>query len=155
MFRRAAVISVVGRRFKSNNAPTDGKSLQNAFLRAVNSAATTKSGVEVPTPSVEVPKQAPAAPVVPQPAAVRPAPIPAPIDHDNLLEFAPKILVIGVGGGGCNAVNNMISRGLTGVRFLCANTDAQHLATSMSEHRLQLGKHATQGLGCGANPAVG
>lgn len=77
------------------------------------------------------------------------------IHTEELLQFAPKILVIGVGGGGCNAVNNMISRGLTGVRFVCANTDAQHLASSLAETRLQLGKTVTQGLGCGANPSVG
>jgi len=70
-------------------------------------------------------------------------------------EFAPRICVVGVGGGGCNAVNNMISRGLSGVEFICANTDAQHLSATLTEKRLQLGRDRTSGLGCGANPEVG
>ena len=82
-------------------------------------------------------------------AALNPAAV------SNLKEFAPKICVIGVGGGGCNAVNNMIARGLVGVDFVCANTDAQHLATTLAENKLQLGREATQGLGCGANPESG
>ncbi len=49
----------------------------------------------------------------------------------------------------------MIARGLTGVDFLCANTDAQHLALTLSQKKLQFGKDTTQGLGCGANPEVG
>eukprot|EP01041_Mallomonas_annulata_P010579 gene10579-22073_t len=73
----------------------------------------------------------------------------------TLTEFLPKICVIGVGGGGCNAVNNMISRGLSGVEFICANTDAQHLSTTQTENRIQLGRSLTQGLGCGANPDIG
>lgn len=70
-------------------------------------------------------------------------------------EFAPKICVIGVGGAGGNAVNNMIMRGLSGVEFLVCNTDAQHLATTLTDNRLQIGRDITQGLGCGANPDVG
>lgn len=70
-------------------------------------------------------------------------------------EFAPKISVIGVGGAGGNAVNNMIMRGLSGVEFLVCNTDAQHLATTLTDNRLQIGRDITQGLGCGANPDVG
>lgn len=73
----------------------------------------------------------------------------------NLTEFAPRIVVIGVGGGGCNAINNMVARGLTGVDFICANTDAQHLATTLTEKRIQMGRGLTEGLGCGANPDVG
>lgn len=72
-----------------------------------------------------------------------------------LQEFAPRICVIGVGGGGCNAVNNMIARGLSGVEFICANTDAQHLTATLAETKLQLGRDKTSGLGCGANPEVG
>lgn len=60
-------------------------------------------------------------------------------------EFAPKICVIGVGGAGGNAVNNMIMRGLSGVDFLVANTDAQHLATTLTDNRLQIGRDITQG----------
>lgn len=69
-------------------------------------------------------------------------------------EFAPRICVVGVGGGGCNAVNNMIARGLSGVEFICANTDAQHLSATLTDKRLQLGRDRTSGLGCGANPEV-
>ena len=73
----------------------------------------------------------------------------------NIHEFAPRIIVFGVGGGGCNAVNNMIARGLTGVDFICANTDAQHLASTLAPTRIQLGRSSTNGLGCGANPEIG
>jgi hypothetical protein len=75
--------------------------------------------------------------------------------NSPLKEFLPKICVIGVGGGGCNAVNNMISRGLAGVEFICANTDAQHLSNTLAETRIQIGRELTEGLGCGANPDVG
>ena len=49
-------------------------------------------------------------------------------------------------------MNNMIARGLTGVEFICANTDAQHLASTLATKRIQLGRTSTGGLGCGANP---
>ena len=67
----------------------------------------------------------------------------------NLQEFAPRICVVGVGGGGCNAINNMVARGLSGVEFICTNTDAQHLSTTLTEKRIQLGRTFTEGLGCG------
>ena len=73
----------------------------------------------------------------------------------NLREFSARICVIGVGGAGCNAVNNMVSRGLSGVDFVCTNTDAQHLASCLAEKKVQLGRDATEGLGCGANPKMG
>lgn len=76
-------------------------------------------------------------------------------NHNHVHEFAPKICVVGVGGAGGNAVNNMIARGLAGVDFLICNTDAQHLTTSLADNKLQLGKGVTQGLGCGANPNAG
>ena len=66
-----------------------------------------------------------------------------------------KIKVIGVGGGGCNAVNTMIKSGLTGVEFVVANTDAQALAANLAPTKLQLGTDLTKGLGAGANPEVG
>ncbi|MDR1489297.1 MAG: cell division protein FtsZ [Desulfovibrio sp.] len=66
-----------------------------------------------------------------------------------------KIKVIGVGGGGGNAVNNMISSGLSGVSFIVANTDAQVLEQSLAEHKVQLGAKLTKGLGAGGNPKVG
>ncbi|MCX5619414.1 MULTISPECIES: cell division protein FtsZ [Bombella] len=67
----------------------------------------------------------------------------------------PRITVIGVGGGGVNAVNNMISGQLRGVNFIAANTDAQQLALSKAETRLQLGPTLTRGLGAGAKPEIG
>lgn len=67
----------------------------------------------------------------------------------------PRITVIGVGGGGVNAVNNMITGQLRGVNFIAANTDAQQLALSKAETRLQLGPTLTRGLGAGAKPEVG
>ncbi len=66
-----------------------------------------------------------------------------------------RIRVVGVGGGGCNSVNRMISAGLTGVEFIAANTDSQALAASMAPLKLQLGSELTRGLGAGANPEVG
>jgi cell division protein FtsZ len=67
----------------------------------------------------------------------------------------PLISVVGVGGAGGNAVNNMIARGLTGVQFLVCNTDAQALSQSMTEQRVQLGRTLTRGLGAGARPDIG
>lgn len=68
---------------------------------------------------------------------------------------AAKIRVIGLGGAGNNAVNRMIESGLEGVEFIAANTDAQVLAKSHAEVRIQLGDRLTRGLGAGANPEVG
>ncbi|HET9026010.1 MAG TPA: cell division protein FtsZ [Trueperaceae bacterium] len=65
------------------------------------------------------------------------------------------IRVIGLGGGGNNAVNRMIETGLRGVEFVAANTDAQVLATSLADVRIQMGDHLTKGLGAGADPEVG
>ena len=66
-----------------------------------------------------------------------------------------RIKVIGIGGGGGNAVNNMIRSGLRGVEFIAANTDAQALRSSDATTKMQLGHELTKGLGAGANPAVG
>jgi len=66
-----------------------------------------------------------------------------------------KIKVIGVGGGGNNAVNTMIEAGLMGVEFIAVNTDAQDLKRSLASRRFQLGNQLTKGLGAGANPEVG
>jgi cell division protein FtsZ len=73
----------------------------------------------------------------------------------ELRELKPRILVCGVGGGGGNAVNNMIMSGLSGVDFLIANTDAQALASSRAERIIQMGLQVTEGLGAGAQPEVG
>ncbi len=66
-----------------------------------------------------------------------------------------RILVVGVGGGGGNAVKNMIDLGLSGVEFICANTDLQALNANPAPVRLQLGEKLTRGLGAGSNPEVG
>lgn len=70
-------------------------------------------------------------------------------------ETHAKIKVIGVGGAGGNAVNNMIDSNLQGVKFIVANTDAQALDLSKAEKKIQLGAQLTQGLGAGANPNIG
>src|ERR1700742_122534 len=70
-------------------------------------------------------------------------------------DFTPRITVIGVGGGGTNAVDNMITANLQGVEFVVANTDAQQLMHSRADRRIQLGPHITQGLGAGAKPEIG
>jgi cell division protein FtsZ len=70
-------------------------------------------------------------------------------------ELKPRITVIGVGGAGGNAVNNMIDMGLEGVEFIVANSDAQALAHSRAERRIQMGTEVTRGLGAGANPNIG
>jgi cell division protein FtsZ len=73
------------------------------------------------------------------------------IEHDT----SAKIKVVGCGGGGGNAVNNMIMSSLKGVQFIVANTDAQDIHKSMAEHKIQMGEQLTKGLGAGANPEVG
>ncbi|MBL8256275.1 MAG: cell division protein FtsZ [Pseudoxanthomonas mexicana] len=70
-------------------------------------------------------------------------------------ELKPKITVVGVGGAGGNAVNNMIHLNLEGVDFVCANTDSQSLAQSAADRKVQLGTGITRGLGAGARPEVG
>ncbi len=79
----------------------------------------------------------------------------------SLIEFEPKheysacLKVVGVGGGGSNAVNAMVQSGLQGVEFVVANTDMQALQASPCTHKIQVGENLTQGLGAGANPAIG
>src|ERR1700761_7963484 len=77
------------------------------------------------------------------------------IPQMNHTDFSPRITVIGVGGGGTNAVDNMIAANLQGVEFVVANTDAQQLMHSRADRRIQLGPHITQGLGAGAKPEIG
>ena len=76
---------------------------------------------------------------------------------NNKLEMdqIADIKVIGVGGGGCNAVNRMIDSVLRGVEFIVANTDQQVLNVSHAEHKIQLGKTITKGRGAGTRPEVG
>ncbi|WP_152392208.1 cell division protein FtsZ [Paenibacillus guangzhouensis] len=77
------------------------------------------------------------------------------LEFDFEMESLAQIKVIGVGGGGSNAVNRMIDNGVKGVEFITVNTDAQALHLAKSEHRLQIGDKLTRGLGAGANPDVG
>jgi cell division protein FtsZ len=76
------------------------------------------------------------------------------IVEDEELPTGARVKVIGVGGGGGNAVNTMIAAGLTGVEFVAMNTDAQDLRRSLAPKRFQLGQQLTKGLGAGANPEV-
>jgi cell division protein FtsZ len=73
----------------------------------------------------------------------------------DLKELRPKITVFGVGGAGCNAVNNMIEAGLQGVDFVVANTDSQALGNSKAERLIQMGVAVTEGLGAGSQPEIG
>jgi cell division protein FtsZ len=77
------------------------------------------------------------------------------IADNSTLPTGARIKVIGVGGGGCNAVNTMIRSGLTGVEYIVANTDSQALNANMAGVKIQLGGNVTKGLGAGANPEVG
>jgi cell division protein FtsZ len=69
--------------------------------------------------------------------------------------YQPVLKVLGLGGGGCNAVNRMIELGLGGVEFVAANTDAQALRSSLAPNKIQLGPKSTRGLGAGGDPRVG
>ncbi len=77
------------------------------------------------------------------------------IEFDENRNLAAKVKIVGVGGGGNNALNTMISSRLSGVDFIAANTDAQALAANLAPIKLQLGSTLTKGLGAGANPEVG
>ncbi|PKA43109.1 cell division protein FtsZ [Rhizobium sullae] len=77
------------------------------------------------------------------------------LQKPDITELKPRITVFGVGGGGGNAVNNMISAGLQGVDFVVANTDAQALTMTKAERIIQLGANVTEGLGAGSQPEVG
>ena len=77
----------------------------------------------------------------------------ATLDQEPTL--SAKLKVIGVGGGGCNAIESMMRRGLSGVEYVAINTDAQVLATSHADHKIQIGTNLTKGLGAGADPNVG
>jgi len=77
------------------------------------------------------------------------------LHRPDIVDLRPRITVFGVGGGGGNAVNNMISAGLEGVEFVVANTDSQSLKMSRAERKIQLGVNVTAGLGAGSNPEIG
>ncbi len=74
---------------------------------------------------------------------------------DRAKPMSAVLKVVGVGGGGCNAVESMIKRGLVGVEYVVVNTDAQVLNSSTAEHKVQVGNSITRGLGAGADPNVG
>ena len=77
------------------------------------------------------------------------------LEFETSIETLATIKVIGVGGGGNNAVNRMIEHGVQGVEFIAVNTDAQALNLSKAEIKMQIGGKLTRGLGAGANPEVG
>lgn len=77
------------------------------------------------------------------------------LEFDLEYDTLAQIKVIGVGGGGSNAVNRMIDSGIQGVEFIAVNTDYQALNLSKAQHKLQIGGKLTRGLGAGANPEVG
>ncbi len=77
------------------------------------------------------------------------------IELDTKQEYGAKIRIVGIGGGGSNAVNSMINKGLEGVEFCVLNTDVQALEKSSAPFKLQIGKNLTRGLGAGADPEVG
>ena len=77
------------------------------------------------------------------------------IHRPNQIESFARIQVIGVGGGGCNAVDRMIDEGLQGVEFVAINTDAQALLLSKAQTRVRVGEKLTRGLGSGGDPEIG
>lgn len=77
----------------------------------------------------------------------------ATLDREN--PMSAQLKVVGVGGGGCNAIDSMINRGLTGVEYIAVNTDAQVLIKSAATYKIQVGTNVTRGLGAGADPNVG
>ena len=77
------------------------------------------------------------------------------IKGPELKELKPRILVLGVGGAGGNAINSMIESGLQGVEFVAVNTDAQDLKMNKAHAKIQLGTNLTKGLGAGAKHDIG
>ena len=122
---------------------------ESAAASAEPAAAVEETAAAVEEPPVEEKEAAP--PAAP-PAAMEEAPS-APFD--DVTEKRAVIKVIGVGGGGGNAVNRMIEAGVSGVEFIAANTDAQVLELSKAPVKIQLGCERTGGLGCGGDPEVG
>ena len=74
---------------------------------------------------------------------------------ENQVKPVVKIKVVGVGGGGNNAVNRMVNAGVSGVEFIAVNTDKQALQVSKADYRIQIGSKLTKGWGAGADPEVG
>lgn len=82
-------------------------------------------------------------------------PTTTPVPHTPIAAQQPVLKVLGLGGGGCNAVNRMIELGISGVQFIAANTDHQALQTCLAPVKIQLGPKVTRGLGAGGKPEVG
>lgn len=80
---------------------------------------------------------------------------PIPVKHTPIFAPQPKIKIVGLGGGGCNAVNRMVEFGLKGVEFIACNTDKQALDSSLADITMQLGPKCTRGLGAGGLPTIG
>jgi cell division protein FtsZ len=78
-----------------------------------------------------------------------------PIDLDNSMDLGARIRVVGVGGGGGNAISSMMEKGLTGVDFIAINTDTQALERNAAPNKVQIGKNLTRGLGAGSDPTIG
>jgi cell division protein FtsZ len=136
-------------------APTSLPFTQQPTLQGANPMPTISELAEQLKQVSGQPPQA--APATPSPAKKEaPSSAASPSSHSIAdAELKPRISVIGVGGAGNNAVNNMIRSKLQGVRFIACNTDAQALTHSLAETRLQLGTLVTQGLGAGSKPEVG
>ena len=77
------------------------------------------------------------------------------VPEQSKSKLKPRIIVLGVGGGGCNALNTMIASGLKGVEFVACNTDSQSLEFCNAKQKIQLGIQNTQGLGAGSDPSIG
>ena len=77
------------------------------------------------------------------------------VSNPNNVESFARIKVIGIGGGGCNAVDRMIDEGMQGVEFVAVNTDAQALLLSKAQTRVRIGSKLTRGLGSGGDPEIG
>jgi cell division protein FtsZ len=77
------------------------------------------------------------------------------ITYDEAREYGAKMRIVGIGGGGCNAVNTMIDSDLNGVEFIAINTDLQALDANKAQHKIQIGRTLTRGLGAGSNPEIG
>ena len=77
------------------------------------------------------------------------------VPEETKSKITPRIIVLGVGGGGCNALNTMIASALKGVEFVACNTDSQSLEFCNAKQKIQLGIQSTQGLGAGSDPSIG
>ncbi|MBM4170591.1 MAG: cell division protein FtsZ [Ignavibacteria bacterium] len=77
------------------------------------------------------------------------------LDLEKPKKLSANLKVVGIGGGGCNAIDSMIKRGLNGVEYVAVNTDAQVLESNLAMHKVQVGTNVTRGLGAGADPNVG